>query len=118
MGTPSPSRAPAELPSALVLEILACNSTAVGQCTARQVGREAYLDTVRRANLGRAVPSKQFLEVPAHDPQLPPWMLQQMWRRTHPFFKPKLLDARYGWPGQQAGHNPLELQHQLQAGFV
>jgi hypothetical protein len=83
----APVRASPELPDALLLYILALNSSPVGSSIARQVNRAAHEDAVRRSG-------KLKLDIPAFEPDLPLWLLQQMWPSTHRFFQSKVLEAR------------------------
>lgn len=82
---------PAVLPDALICEILLQNSNKcpITVCAARQVSRAVHqTDALLRRG------HKAIVDVPAHDPSLPLWLLQQMWPRTSPFFRSKLLEAR------------------------
>jgi hypothetical protein len=83
----TPFLVPPVLPDAVILYILALNSSPTGSSIARQVNRDAHEDGVRRS--GRCK-----LDIPAFEPDLPVWLLQQMWPNTHSFFQPKLLEAR------------------------
>jgi hypothetical protein len=79
--------ASAYLPDALMLSILALNSSTVGVSIARQVCRAAHLEALM-------ISGQRTHSVSAYDPDLPLWLLQQMWPGTHSFFRPKLLEAR------------------------
>jgi hypothetical protein len=79
----------AYLSDAVMLSILAHNSSTVGASIARQVCRAAHLEALIRSG-------KRTHDVSAYDPKLPLWLLQQMWPSTHSFFRPKLLEARWG----------------------
>lgn len=78
---------PATLPDAVFLHILSLSSSAIGSSIARQVCRATHEDALKRT-------VRRSLDVPAYDPELPLWLLKQMWPGTHSFFKPKLLEAR------------------------
>jgi len=74
-------------PEALILHILTINRNAVSTATARQITRSLHHDATNQTQ-------RLINEVSAYDPELPLWLLQQLWPSTHPFFKAKLLEAR------------------------